>query len=120
MVRKSVFNLYPHPRVQIPEGEGEGGGRPSPIQGKRGERKEKCVRVHTGRRHHRHRANSRRGRESGGERLRAEEQGGRGKRWVRRRQENTEGNGRQSPRVEPFNHGDRQPDAEENPGSLYR
>ena len=28
-------------------------------------------------------------------------------------------NGRQSPRVEPFNQGDRPPDAEENPGSPY-
>ena len=30
------------------------------------------------------------------------------------------GNGRQSPRVEPWNQGDRPPDAEKNPGSRYR
>ena len=31
-----------------------------------------------------------------------------------------QGNGRQSPRVEPFNEEDRPPDAEENPGNRYR
>ena len=32
----------------------------------------------------------------------------------------SQGNGRQSPRAEPFNQGYRLPDAEENPGSGYR